>query len=501
MTTQRNGRRPRAARRAAERAEAKVARRAERAGRRVPPTIAGFEAALDERGYDGLAEALISWHNRRMERMIHVADMMQPVALPLLAGYLPLGLAAQDVGAQPGRAPCHSGVTWSDHLSWGLDSIAGAVRLMLSLQPIGASIIARTQLERWSANLAANTDGDPASGEDTVASLNRLWKTPGVRLASGTPPVGDLFAELSELLHGRGPLMPLVWLDVADISDPPTSEHVKLLDTIGHALVVSLSQLRTCLTAAATERGRDVMAKAVHAVRLVAPAESWLPDPQPFLWPLTPEFFTAFEGQLAATASAHRRTTSALHADKRPDAPPEVWPVLAFGSHRFRALTLASWAYEHEREIHGTQFDEHGIIDLTTEAVLAGEMAAMLAQWIRGNSAHHLAADAFAVCASALRSAEWLWLEDDDRAMGCLRCVIEQAARARTWRVKPDRAAKIEANPKAKPRDWIEGAGWRRLNLLNRGTWRVRARDGWHELEPCPRRTRSASARFGQRTG
>jgi hypothetical protein len=91
-------------------------------------------------------------------------------------------------------------------------------------------------------------------------------------------------------------------------------------------------------------------------------------------------------------------------------------------------------------------------------------MAAMLAVWLREGNTVPLAADAFAVCASALRSALWLWLEDDDRAMGCLRCVIEQLARARTWRVKPERAAKIEASLNAthgtgsKPRAGVASA-------------------------------------------
>lgn len=48
--------RPRAARRATQRAAQKVRGRAERRGRRVPPTVAGFEAALHDRGYDGGAE-------------------------------------------------------------------------------------------------------------------------------------------------------------------------------------------------------------------------------------------------------------------------------------------------------------------------------------------------------------------------------------------------------------------------------------------------------------
>ena len=474
MTNQRRSKRhlsPRAARRAAQRAALKKAGQAERRGRRVSPTVAGFEAAFRDRGYDGVAEALIARHNQRMQRIADVGDLMQRICLPLLTSYLPLSLVSEELGADAGRAPSDSGATWPDHLAWGLDSVAAAARLILSLQPVGASIIARTQMERWSSNLEFNSEISREPGEDTVAWLNRLWSAPGVR-----PPdevatsVGDLFADISELLHARGPLMPLVWLDIADITDAPSSEHVKLLDTISDALVVNLSQLRTCLATAAKEKGWDVLAGTAAAVRLVLPARSWLPDLRAFLWPQVPHFFQmpGVEGTLGAVASSHRSAVSALRAGREPGPPSETWPVLAFGGHRFRALIVARWAYQRERQMLGDQFEEHGIEDLATEAVLAGEMAAMLAVWLRQDPARRSAADAFAVCASGLRSAQWLWLEDDDRAMGCLRCVIEQVARARTWRVKPRRAAKIEENPKATPRDWIEGAGWRRLSLLNR---------------------------------
>lgn len=52
--------------------------------------------------------------------------------------------------------------------------------------------------------------------------------------------------------------------------------------------------------------------------------------------------------------------------------------------------------------------------------------------------------------------------------MATLRCTLEQAARLRTWHVKPTKAAALEANPATTPRDWLEGAGWRRLAALNR---------------------------------
>ncbi|MFF0281781.1 hypothetical protein ACFYSW_15855 [Rhodococcus aetherivorans] len=461
--------RPRTARRAAERKLLKQAMRAELRGRRVTPTIEGFEAALLNRGHDGIAEALIARHNQRMQRMVDFGQILQTSGLPLLSSFIPLTVAATELGARYKRPPFSPGSTWPDHLSWGLDSIAAAVRLMLSLQPIGASIIARTQLERWSSNLEFNLNAPQLTGEDTVTWLNRIWSTTGV-LPNPTVRVGDIFGSLSELLHGRGSLLPLVWLDVADVTDPPTSEHLILLEEISNSLIVSLSRIQTCLATAAAEKKWDVLANTIAGLRLVSPAHGLLSNVRALLWPLNPTFFQlpSVKENLGALAAGHLRILSALKASKDPKEPFEAWPAFSLGAQRFRAYAVASIAYETERKKLGEISQEDGIERLSTEAVLAGEMAAILAMWLRDDPDRSSVANAFAVCASGLRSAEWLWLEDDPRAMGCLRCVVEQLARVRTWRLRPERALKIERNPNSTPRDWIEGAGWRRLTLLNR---------------------------------
>ncbi len=459
--------RPRTARRAAARADLKDADRAERRGRQVPPTVDGFAAALAARGYDGVAEALISRHNQRMQRLQAAGEVLQRAAFPVLEGYLPLQLVAEELGAHPGRMPSHMGSTWPEHLAWGLDSAASAVRLILAVQPAGAAVLARTQLERWSSNLHFNSDLTQASGEDTAAWLNRLWSLPAVPLTPRSESVGALFADLSEVLHGRGPLMPLVWLD-ADVADLPSADQLRLVDTLTDSLVVSLTQIRTCLATSAEDTDWPVLAKTAAAVRLIAPAHSWARDVAATVVPLIPLHFTGLEGQLGALATGYAKTVDSLRRGQDPDYSSEAWPLFAFGHQRYRALTVAQLAYKRERDLLGDRFSNHSIEDLGAEAVLSGEMAAMLALWLRESATVPHAADALATCASALRSAHWLWLEDDDRAMGCLRCVIEQLARARTWRLKPQRAAKIEASLNATPRDWIEASGWRRLGLLSR---------------------------------
>jgi hypothetical protein len=101
-------------------------------------------------------------------------------------------------------------------------------------------------------------------------------------------------------------------------------------------------------------------------------------------WYLTPRAVTSWNhsGGCPASARCGRRATS---------DPPQcvsldygrlsasAWPALAFGAHRFRAFRQAQRAFEQERAELGDRFQQDGIEEFATEAVLAGEMAAMLA--------------------------------------------------------------------------------------------------------------------------
>lgn len=507
-----NRSRARTIRRATERENRRQGKRAEMRGRTVAPTLEGFLDALHSRGHDGIAEALISRSNQRLQRIEHLSHLLQSVCMPSMACYLPFDYAVRELGGHPGRGPFHSGETWIDHLAWGLDSVAQAVRLLLCLQPVGAAVIARTQLERWSSNVEFSTDLSQQPNEDTVAWFNRLWSQPGSPVHPGGElghiQVGRCFADLSELLHGRGPLMSLVWLDVADVAGHPSVDHIKLIDAIADSLSISLSRVRDCIATVAADASFDVLASTVHNVRLVGRTEGWARDSKVLLYPLTPGFFLqrSVPRQLGAVASGHHRVIESLLTGRNPDEPPQVWPALSFGERRFRAATIAQLALEHERVQLAEDFKAMGIDNLYIESVLACEMTGLLASWLSAEPGLSFAADALALCASALRSAVWLWLEDDDRAMGCLRPVVEQLARARTWRIKPEAATRIEANARSTPRDWIERAGWKRLNLLNRalgefvhGSTRANTSGAWEALVALQDST-SPTARFTGRT-
>ena len=272
------------------------------------------------------------------------------------------------------------------------------------------------------------------------------------------------------MIHGRGRPMSLVWLDSADVTGPLSSEHVIALETICDALTVSLSQIRAGLATSAADKGWDVLAQTIAAVKLIRRAEGWAPDTKAHLLPLLPTVFSqaGVEGQTGASATGFHRAIAAMRTGQTPHEPAEIWPALAFGERRYRAAMTARRAFEAERVRFGAEFDSGGIESTHVESVLAAEMAAILGAWLRTDPTRRPAADAFVVCSSALRSAVWLWLEDDNRAMGCLRPVIDQLARVRTWRLKHAAAAKLESSSKTTPRDWLEAAGWRRLNLVSR---------------------------------
>jgi hypothetical protein len=135
----------------------------------------------------------------------------------------------------------------------------------------------------------------------------------------------------------------------------------------------------------------------------------------------------------------------------------------AFVWQRWAAARFALEAMERERTDLGDAFDLDELRGRGNAYVVVSEAAGVLSGWLDAD-----AAAAATAVASSLRSAFWLWLEDDDRAMGVLRSTLEQLARMRTWRRNPGKALKLEARESTTPRDWLDAAGWRRLEALNR---------------------------------
>jgi hypothetical protein len=197
----------------------------------------------------------------------------------------------------------------------------------------------------------------------------------------------------------------------------------------------------------------------------VRPAQEKLTAPRlPTLLPLAPDhgLQAGFLEKLQRDAGIFEATL----AGKRPAGRlfrDDEFVAYAFAWHRWASARGALDALEGERKVLGDGFDVDQLRGRDRSYVLTSEAAGVLSAWLPSEQAA-----AAAAVATSIRSAYWLWLEDDDRAMGVLRTTLEQLARLRVWRRNPVKAMKLESNERATPRDWLDAAGWRRLEALNR---------------------------------
>jgi hypothetical protein len=180
------------------------------------------------------------------------------------------------------------------------------------------------------------------------------------------------------------------------------------------------------------------------------------------LMPLTPE--EGLNPEAVAYLERQRWTYLSMKGDYRPAGRlyrDDEMGTLIFDAHRFSAVQFAQYGLRMEAQRFGNEFNPHTVLGRCTVYALVSELAAVTSTWCQGP-----VSAALKLVASSLRSGYWLWLEDDDRAMACLRCVLEQSARISATLKDSARARRMESanNP---PSRWLETAGWRRLSALN----------------------------------
>jgi hypothetical protein len=402
------------------------------------------------------------------------------------------------LGCNRDRLPAAYGGEWIDHVAWGVDSVLAAVRFLLCGQVVGAAVLARSQLERWTMNLAFNVGVSRTSGESSSQFAQRTWSLAAgnaVVRRSGLDPEsvverdsaddadepprefgvpipiepslgvhpGLIMNGLSELLHGRHSGGACMWeshrlLD-PDGWDAQCSEAQAL---ILDALSLVCMRLRACVCTL-LEAEHPARARGLMELPLRAPAGRE-PLAGAALWPVNE--LLVRNPKIGGSAARASDALAALVRGERPAGRlfrDDEMVQLAYLDHRHRAIHSATKAFELERERLG-ELNWENFRGRELANIITAETLALLADWLEEPHA----AVAAACASSALRSAHWLWLEDDDRAMAALRCVLEQAARMRTWLHKPNRAAPLETRPTTAPKDWLDRAGWARLHTLNR---------------------------------
>lgn len=496
------------------------ARAAESRGRRVGPAISEYEALLCK-GDERIAQALISRHNVRMGNIAKTFDDYRFAVMSAIVPIIQLDGALRVLGENPRRPPTHYVGSMPDLLSWGVDSVVAAARLLLSGQILGAAAMIRNQLERWVTQRAANLGLEPEADEPTAAFVARAWSHPDAFQGQWYEKHVEIFADLyedagfelhddesmdhrhvyrsdgsdvcpaliyallSEFLHLREFKEAPYWDAELLIADDDTRQSVVMAaGAVCDAIFLALREIRLSALEMAEGRrlestvkmlsaGMDAISVSDQQTTLDyeaipfgnARAHETIVPPLAALAPLLPR--EGLNGQAVAAVGRLADDYDAVRRGERPAGRlyrDDEFLIRAFAWHRRRSIGMAVFALEEERRMLGKAFDLDSLAGRAERWVLLTEAASMLAIWHQ-NPGVKVAASALA---SSLRSAYWLWLEDDDRAMAILRSCLEYAACLRTWRKKPDKAAKLAARHETTPRDWIETAGWKRLGLLNR---------------------------------
>jgi hypothetical protein len=455
-----------------------------------------------------------------MENVARTFDDYRFATMSALVPIVMLNRALNKLGASPRRPPSLHAGSAPDLLAWGVESAVAAARLLLAGQTLGAAVMIRNQLERWVSQRAVNLGLKQQDGESTVDFVARVWSHPDsfhnqwyekhvevtfylyedgdvqpsdphepehlhVYRSDGTDVCPALtYKLLSEFIHLRAFEGAPHWDAELLAQDHSLRDDVIMAGgTVCDAIFLALREIRLSALHLAKRQGHestveglsigmDAISMSKHQAEQAfeaipfnrARAHETLIPPVVALAPLLPR-----EGLSPGFVAAVRSLSDDYSATLRGIRPAgrlyydDEYLVRAFAWYRYRSIVMASQALENERRKLGADFDIESLSGRSAEWVLLTEAASLLAIW------HHVPAikTAAGALASSLRSAYWLWLEDDDRAMAVLRSCLEYVAHLRTWRRKPTKAASLEARPTTTPRDWLTQAGWNRLHLLN----------------------------------
>jgi hypothetical protein len=388
-------------------------------------------------------------------------------------------------GAGWSPAPdCWGRPTWPDMLRWGLDKAADTCRLLRVGLTFGALVLARAQLERWTLNLAAHHKVAAMTDTESAGDyIRRVWSVyPQV---SESIDLGLAWGDLSEWLHGRGSITAALSEigDAASLARPSTrasglgadslpadEKLTAMLDIharLGTVAEIVMRQVRGGVSLVAEELYGDKFTPALQTA--LRPDEKYGNEPPDLALVLGAlDFDKVFgeAGEQAVRAAlayrafvGHDGTTDLLASGTSPGL-----TIGAMLERRGRAVQRARDAFAAEKESLGDEFDPQSLEVRIFQFIAIGEAAFLAAGWASGHEG-----DALRTAAAALHSAWWLWLEDTDDAMTCVRGVLEQTCRARAHRIKPTRAARIEdMGAAASTARWLETAGRKRLAVLGR---------------------------------
>ena len=489
--------------------------KAQRRARNVPPTVEAYERVAAS-GPTRLTETLIGRHSTRIDNLDAVAQFSMDHCLGHLMSVCQLDAIFIRQGHQLNQhSPPHDS-PWPTQLSWSFESTIAALRLMMAGQIVGAAIILRQQLGRWTLLLARADSVVRRRREPIESFIARAWTQRAMDmlgLYTFDVALDDIFDDLDDhprttgaidtdhehvQIDGRALCPAHVYHALCELIDAQHADQrvecevVRDLDgkpsptdtnapaeTILDTLTLCMIQMRLATvttyvfrTDTDTMRGIPLVSPLPERRPVQHPSEIQLPlskpvatRPPPAIVPLVDGEFATF-GAVADLWPLYTDYHTALaDRDTARRWTPQQLAELTFAAHRFSRLLVTADARAQERKISDERLKIHQHLTPASPYILTAEFAALCALW---NQSRPQIAAAATQISSTLLAGYWLWIEEDDRAMGILRCTLHQAARLRTWHLHPDTAQALQSRSCTTPRRWITMAGWSKFRSLDR---------------------------------
>jgi hypothetical protein len=404
---------------------------------------------------------------------------------------------------------------WPPHLSWSLLSTIAALRLMLAGQTVGAAIILRQQLGRWTLLLGLAAGIGRRRHESIESFIARAWtRSTMCKLGTFAPDIAaiDRFDDLDEhprttgvidtdhehvpidgraicpahLYHTLCKLIDARHADqgveheaVHDLDAEDSATDVNgPTDALSDTLALCIIQMRLAAAAICHPHRDPDTAQAINPMSgperrfTQYTLETPLPLCKSLVTGLTPALVPLVGAELASFTNIddlgtlfidyHTVLTDGCRAQHYTH---QQLAELAFAAHRCARFLITETGHAQDLELSDGRLKIHQHLTLRSPQILTAEFAALCALW---NQSRPETAAAATQISSTLLAGYWLWLEEDDRAMGILQCTLHQAARLRTWHVHPDAAQALQSTSSTTPRRWMNIAGWSQYRSLDR---------------------------------
>jgi hypothetical protein len=456
-------------------------------------------------GVEMLARALAARHTDRITNMSRVPQETLEKCYQYL--YRLHAISAASVDHRNSPLLLREASQPPDHIGWGALGAMAAIRLLIAGQVVGAAILVQQQLGRWTLLLANREPGPMESAVDLMAwawtqgAVESLGKRTADVLAEGR------FDDIDEpmmagstpksfrrirLADGRRVCPASICRELSQIKDATMSnaatswECLDILDSesissdIESTVLCICDGLELCLLnlwhgsmkSSIALRQSEIIQDPWYRASFRSTVERLdrrfsashskleeilISSLTPMLTPLTLLQLVSDDSLVyLADHHEHYRTEYASSPSAAIDRPTEI-AKLALAAHRYIRYIVAE--DEHESDLTHDAMRPFVFQHLSYDSayILTAELAALCARW---NSSRSELATAAMLISSTLRSAYWLWLDRDDRAMGILRSTLQQAARLKTWRTNSRLARQLESMTLTSHGDWLKAAGW-----------------------------------------